>query len=60
MDEVNVMTNGKTREIGVEQDVPASTVVREKYVIPVPAISRRTFFAGGTARRCKPAVGSNG
>jgi pimeloyl-ACP methyl ester carboxylesterase len=29
--------------------MPASAVVREKCVIPVPAISRRTLLAGGTA-----------
>src|SRR5580704_2417867 len=34
---------------GVKQDMPASAVVREKYVIPIPAISRRTLLAGGTA-----------
>jgi len=39
----------KTLEIGFEQDMPASAAAKEKYVIPVPAISRRTFFAGGTA-----------
>jgi hypothetical protein len=29
--------------------MPASAAAKEKYVIPVPAISRRTFVAGGTA-----------
>jgi pimeloyl-ACP methyl ester carboxylesterase len=38
-----------TLEIGSAQDMPASAAAREKYVIPAPAISRRTFFVGGTA-----------
>src|SRR5580692_737566 len=50
MDEVNVMSSDeRPLEISVGQDRPASAVVRGKYVIPAPAISRRTLLSGGTA-----------
>jgi len=41
--------NERNLEISFEQDMPAIAAAGEKYVIPVPAISRRTFLAGGTA-----------
>lgn len=41
----------KTLEISFEWDMPAIAAPREEYVIPMPAISRRTFLAGGTAVR---------
>jgi predicted alpha/beta-fold hydrolase len=36
-------------EISFEQNIPAIEAAKEKYVIPMPAVSRRTFLAGGTA-----------
>jgi len=50
MDEVNVMrSKEKGFEIRFGQDTPATAAAIENYVIPVPAISRRTFLAAGAA-----------
>jgi pimeloyl-ACP methyl ester carboxylesterase len=50
MNEVSVMSgNEKDFEISFEQNMPGIAATRERYVIPMPAISRRTFLAGGTA-----------
>ena len=50
MNEVSVMTgNERNLEISFEQEMPAIAAAREKYVIPLPAISCRTLLAGGTA-----------
>jgi pimeloyl-ACP methyl ester carboxylesterase len=39
----------KDLEIRFDQDTPAIAATRERYVISMPAISRRAFLAGGTA-----------
>jgi hypothetical protein len=41
--------NEKNLEINFEQDMPIIAAAREKHVIPMPAISRRTLLVGGTA-----------
>jgi pimeloyl-ACP methyl ester carboxylesterase len=47
---VNVVTGDeKNLEISFGQDMPAIAAAREEHVIPMPAVSRRTFLAGGTA-----------